>query len=194
MRRYASVCAMESPTKVDDEQWLSYWIIYSFITLLELVAERILYWIPIWYPVKLLFVAWLVLPQFKGASFIYEKLVREQLKDLCRVVVGAVRLENRPFREGSHADEDHLVSTGRKIGSCRDRHRSRHRGHRRSLIAASRCSRQGRACVVADCRRRRASGDSEGKNRQPRQGSASFHNPLTIDANQPVPDLSQRCR
>ncbi|RCV31448.1 hypothetical protein SEVIR_6G184500v4 [Setaria viridis] len=77
---YASVCAMESPSKVDDEQWLSYWIIYSFITLLEMVAEPVLYWIPIWYPVKLLFVAWLVLPQFKGASFIYEKLVREQLR------------------------------------------------------------------------------------------------------------------
>ncbi|PUZ51836.1 hypothetical protein GQ55_6G222400 [Panicum hallii var. hallii] len=77
---YASVCAMESPTKVDDEQWLSYWIIYSFITLLEMVAEPVLYWIPIWYPVKLLFVAWLVLPQFKGASFIYEKLVRDQLR------------------------------------------------------------------------------------------------------------------
>jgi receptor expression-enhancing protein 5/6 len=71
---------MESPTKVDDEQWLSYWIIYSFVTLLEMVAEPVLYWIPIWYPVKLLFVAWLVLPQFKGASFIYEKLVREQLR------------------------------------------------------------------------------------------------------------------
>nr|CAB3483213.1 unnamed protein product [Digitaria exilis] len=79
---YASVCAMESPTKVDDEQWLSYWIIYSFITLLEMVAEPVLYWIPIWYPVKLLFVAWLVLPQFKGASFIYEKLVREQLRNV----------------------------------------------------------------------------------------------------------------
>ena len=36
--------------------------------------------IPVWYPVKLLFVAWLALPQFKGASFIYEKFVREQLR------------------------------------------------------------------------------------------------------------------
>ena len=35
---------MESPTKVDDEQWLSYWIIYSFVTLLEMVAEPVLYW------------------------------------------------------------------------------------------------------------------------------------------------------
>lgn len=34
---------------------------------------------PLWYDVKLAFVAWLVLPQFRGAAFIYEKYVREQL-------------------------------------------------------------------------------------------------------------------
>jgi receptor expression-enhancing protein 5/6 len=36
--------------------------------------------IPIWYDLKLLFVAWLVLPNFRGAAFIYDKLVREQLR------------------------------------------------------------------------------------------------------------------
>lgn len=35
--------------------------------------------IPIWYSVKLVFVAWLVLPQFRGAAFIYEKYVRQQI-------------------------------------------------------------------------------------------------------------------
>lgn len=35
--------------------------------------------IPIWYSVKLAFMAWLVLPQFRGAAFIYEKYVRENL-------------------------------------------------------------------------------------------------------------------
>ncbi|XP_066326894.1 protein HVA22-like isoform X1 [Miscanthus floridulus] len=96
---YASVCAMESPSKVDDEQWLSYWIIYSFITLLEMLAEPLLYWIPVWYPAKLLFVAWLVLPQFKGASFIYEKLVREQLSKYPRKGKG----------KGNVDDDDHKV-------------------------------------------------------------------------------------
>ncbi|MQL89150.1 hypothetical protein Taro_021726 [Colocasia esculenta] len=77
---YASVQAIESPGKEDDEQWLAYWILYSFLTLMEMVAEPILYWLPIWYPVKLVFVAWLVLPQFRGAAFIYERFVREQLQ------------------------------------------------------------------------------------------------------------------
>ncbi|XP_057804828.1 HVA22-like protein e isoform X3 [Salvia miltiorrhiza] len=59
---YASVVAIESASKVDDEQWLAYWIL-----------------IPIWYDLKLAFVAWLVLPQFRGAAFIYEKFVREKV-------------------------------------------------------------------------------------------------------------------
>ncbi|EEF51749.1 Protein HVA22, putative [Ricinus communis] len=72
--------AIESPCKLDDEQWLAYWILYSFLTLTEMVLQSILEWIPIWYTVKLVLVAWLVLPQFRGAAFIYEKYVRENLK------------------------------------------------------------------------------------------------------------------
>ncbi|KAK7350715.1 hypothetical protein VNO77_09614 [Canavalia gladiata] len=77
---YASVVAIESPSKVDDEQWLAYWIIYSFLTLAEMVLQPILEWIPIWYDVKLLMVAWLVFPQFKGAAYLYERFVREHIR------------------------------------------------------------------------------------------------------------------
>ncbi|CAN4114809.1 unnamed protein product [Withania somnifera] len=76
---YASVIAIETPDKLDDEQWLAYWIFYSFLTLMEMVLQHVLEWIPIWYDVKLIFVAWLVFPQFRGAAFIYDKLVRERI-------------------------------------------------------------------------------------------------------------------
>lgn len=42
--RYASVPAMESSPKLDDEQWLAYWILYSFTTLLEMVLQPLIYW------------------------------------------------------------------------------------------------------------------------------------------------------
>ncbi|KAF5932904.1 hypothetical protein HYC85_029075 [Camellia sinensis] len=77
---YASVMAIESPSKVDDEQWLAYWILYSFLTLMEMLLQPILQWIPIWYDIKLAFVAWLVLPQFRGAAVIYERFVREKIR------------------------------------------------------------------------------------------------------------------
>ncbi|KAM3201369.1 HVA22-like protein e isoform X1 [Capsicum annuum] len=76
---YASVVAIETTDKLDDEQWLAYWIFYSFLTLMEMILQPILEWIPIWYDMKLLFVAWLVLPQLRGAAFIYDKLVRERI-------------------------------------------------------------------------------------------------------------------
>lgn len=36
--------------------------------------------VPIWYDVKLLVAAWLVLPQFKGAAYLYERFVREHIR------------------------------------------------------------------------------------------------------------------
>ncbi|MCD7463211.1 HVA22-like protein e [Datura stramonium] len=76
---HASIVAIESTSKLDDEQWLAYWILYSFLTLAEMLFQPILDWIPIWYDVKLIVVAWLVLPQFRGATFIYETYVREKI-------------------------------------------------------------------------------------------------------------------
>ncbi|CAK7336755.1 unnamed protein product [Dovyalis caffra] len=77
---YASVVAIESPSREDDEQWLAYWILYSFLTLAEMLLQSILQWIPIWYSLKLALAAWLVLPQFNGAAFIYERFVREHIR------------------------------------------------------------------------------------------------------------------
>ncbi|CAN0915877.1 HVA22-like protein e [Linum grandiflorum] len=77
---YASVIAIESPSKDDDEQWLAYWILYSFLTLSEMLLQAVLEWIPIWYTVKLMLAAWLVLPQFRGAAFIYDRFVRQHIR------------------------------------------------------------------------------------------------------------------
>ena len=44
------------------------------------IRLELIFRIPIWYELKLLFIAWLVLPNFRGAAFIYDKFVREQLR------------------------------------------------------------------------------------------------------------------
>jgi receptor expression-enhancing protein 5/6 len=73
---YASVMAIESPFKEDDQQWLTYWVLYSFVTLLELAAAPVFAWIPLYSTIKLAVAAWLVLPQFRGGIILYEKFVR----------------------------------------------------------------------------------------------------------------------
>lgn len=73
---YASVMAIESPFKEDDQQWLTYWVLYSFVSLLEMAAAPVFAWIPLYSTIKLAVAAWLVLPQFRGGIILYEKYVR----------------------------------------------------------------------------------------------------------------------
>ncbi|KAM0893540.1 hypothetical protein ACQ4PT_025055 [Festuca glaucescens] len=73
---YASVRAIETKSQVDDQQWLTYWVLYSFITLFELTFAPILEWLPFWPYGKLFFNCWLVLPCFNGAAYVYEHFVR----------------------------------------------------------------------------------------------------------------------
>lgn len=73
---YASIRAIESKSPIDDQQWLTYWVLYSMITLFELTFAKLLEWIPIWPYAKLIVTCWLVLPYFSGAAYVYEHYVR----------------------------------------------------------------------------------------------------------------------
>ncbi|KAI4303878.1 hypothetical protein MLD38_039463 [Melastoma candidum] len=73
---YASVRAIESKSPVDDQQWLTYWVLYSMITLFELTFYKLLEWVPIWSYAKLVLTGWLVIPYFSGAAYVYEHFVR----------------------------------------------------------------------------------------------------------------------
>ncbi|XP_021746459.1 HVA22-like protein a isoform X1 [Chenopodium quinoa] len=73
---YASIKAIESGSRSDDQQWLTYWVLYSLITIFELSFAKVLEWFPIWSYAKLFFTCWLVLPQFNGATYVYRHFIR----------------------------------------------------------------------------------------------------------------------
>ncbi|KAJ4960301.1 hypothetical protein NE237_020211 [Protea cynaroides] len=73
---YASVRAIETKSRVDDQQWLTYWVLYSMITLFELTFAKVIEWLPFWSYAKLIVTCWLVLPYFSGAAYVYEHFVR----------------------------------------------------------------------------------------------------------------------
>ncbi|ONK68304.1 uncharacterized protein A4U43_C05F9930 [Asparagus officinalis] len=77
---YASIRAIESPSSLDDQQWLTYWVLYSLITLFELSTWKVLQWFPLWPYMKLVVCLWLVLPTFNGAAYIYENYVRKYVQ------------------------------------------------------------------------------------------------------------------
>lgn len=42
--RYASIRAIETKSRTDDQQWLTYWVLYSLITLFEITFAKVLEW------------------------------------------------------------------------------------------------------------------------------------------------------
>lgn len=68
--------------------------------------------IPVWYELKLMFMAWLVLPNFRGAAFIYNKFVREQVrKHTAMQAVGAGSTSNNNVNARK---DDKILSTSPK--------------------------------------------------------------------------------
>jgi len=75
---YASFKALKTPVKDDDTEWLTYWVVYGFCTLIEdfcqsIFSENALS--TIYFIAKIVFLVWLYLPQTKGANMIFKVVV-----------------------------------------------------------------------------------------------------------------------
>jgi receptor expression-enhancing protein 5/6 len=77
---YKSFEAIESKNRGDDTQWLIYWIVYAFFSIIEVFIDFLVYWIPFYYAFKLAFLLWAMLPQTKGAKFLYDSFLKDFLK------------------------------------------------------------------------------------------------------------------
>jgi receptor expression-enhancing protein 5/6 len=77
---FKSFQAIETKHKGDDTQWLVYWVIFAFFSIMETFVDLLLYWIPFYYAFKLAFLLWAMLPQTKGAKFVYDNFLKDLLK------------------------------------------------------------------------------------------------------------------
>ena len=73
---YTSVMAIESATKDDDTQWLTYWVVFALFSVGEFFVQQITAVFPVYWLVKALFCLWLYLPATKGATLLYNKAIR----------------------------------------------------------------------------------------------------------------------
>ncbi|CED82254.1 Protein involved in membrane traffic (YOP1/TB2/DP1/HVA22 family) [Phaffia rhodozyma] len=73
---YLSVKALESPSENDDKQWLTYWVSFSTLTLVEsLFLRLVMYYIPFYFVFKTTFLIWLQLPATRGAEILYHQVI-----------------------------------------------------------------------------------------------------------------------
>lgn len=105
---FKSFEAIESMNRGDDTQWLIYWVIYATFSLLEVFIDFLVYWIPFYYAFKLAFLLWAMLPQTKGAKFLYDSFLKDFLKSNESKI--DIALENAKKNAGAVAAEASAAS------------------------------------------------------------------------------------
>ncbi|RCK54336.1 Protein YOP1 [Candida viswanathii] len=71
---YYSLVALKTTTTKDDTQLLTYWVVFSFINVIEFWSKTILYYIPFYFLLKTIFLIYLSV--FGGANIIYNTVIR----------------------------------------------------------------------------------------------------------------------
>ena len=66
--------------KKEDRLWLTYWLVFGFIHVLDDFLGIILYFLPLYNVMKILFYIWLFHPKTEGAMFVYDKILKGLLK------------------------------------------------------------------------------------------------------------------
>ncbi|EZG57833.1 putative HVA22/TB2/DP1 family protein [Gregarina niphandrodes] len=73
---WQSFKAIETGSHQSSRQWLAYWVVYASFAVVELFSDILLFWIPFYYVLKLAFLLWLSLPQFHGATIVYDNILQ----------------------------------------------------------------------------------------------------------------------
>ncbi|XP_030701519.2 receptor expression-enhancing protein 6 isoform X1 [Globicephala melas] len=74
---YASIKAIESPSKEDDTVWLTYWVVYGLFGLAEFFSDLLLSWFPFYYAGKCAFLLFCMAPgPWNGALVLYHRVIR----------------------------------------------------------------------------------------------------------------------
>eukprot|EP00941_MAST-03F_sp_MAST-3F-sp1_P004611 g4611.t1 len=77
---YATYKVLRDNEKEKHPEWLMYWAVMSCFTALEIFGDTFVSWLPFYYEAKILFIFWLVLPQFKGAITLYRKVLHPTIQ------------------------------------------------------------------------------------------------------------------
>lgn len=72
---YYSLQALFSVGKTDDTQWLTYWVVFAFFTVIESLVS-VVYWFPFYFTFKFVFLLWLGLPTFGGAQLVFRSVLQ----------------------------------------------------------------------------------------------------------------------
>ncbi|KAM7250810.1 hypothetical protein ACFE04_022693 [Oxalis oulophora] len=73
---YSTFKAIERKDQNEQQKWLIYWAAYGSFSLVEVFADKLVSWFPMYYHMKFAFLVWLQLPSVEGAKQIYQSHLR----------------------------------------------------------------------------------------------------------------------
>ena len=73
---YMSFKAIDSSDDSDNTQWLTYWVVFSFVSITESIAGFLVELIPFYFFLKVAFFIWLYHPKFMGAGAVYAQVIK----------------------------------------------------------------------------------------------------------------------
>merc|ERR1711928_9768 len=74
---YASLKALETARKEDDTKWLTYWVVYAYLSTLEFFSDILLSWFPFYWLAKCLLLLWCFAPgSWNGSNILYNRVIR----------------------------------------------------------------------------------------------------------------------
>uniref|UniRef100_A0A7R9VWU9 Protein YOP1 n=1 Tax=Pseudictyota dubia TaxID=2749911 RepID=A0A7R9VWU9_9STRA len=76
---YMSFKTIDSADGADNAQWLTYWVVFGVISIVETCCSFLVTWIPLYFVLKIAFFIWLWHPKTLGAGVIYTQALRPLL-------------------------------------------------------------------------------------------------------------------
>lgn len=73
---YYSLLALQTATTKDDTELLTYWVVFGFLNVIEFWTNAILYWIPFYFLFKTIFLLYIGIPGFGGATAVYINVIK----------------------------------------------------------------------------------------------------------------------
>ncbi|WOH14201.1 hypothetical protein DCAR_0933718 [Daucus carota subsp. sativus] len=96
----ASVQAIETNSNCEMRKLVTYWVLFSLISLLDHTFGGLIDWLPVWPYAKIIAIFWLVIPRFDGAGIAYNCFVRPCLSgQLPQVVLVLLNKNQDPSLE-----------------------------------------------------------------------------------------------
>jgi len=72
---YASIRALQTQETKDDTQWLTYWVVFGLLVVVEDFFYDLCTLLPFYFAIKFIFIIWLFYPGTLGAAIVYRALI-----------------------------------------------------------------------------------------------------------------------